>query len=287
MFELRKIGIVRRASAWLLDAILLSVLAVGFMFLISLMCNFDGEEKTAREYYDAWEGYRKEWVQEISEHYGFTYTAQDEENTEYTIQLNGQSATLNDVLTKLTEDEARDERMAAAYEAYGKLPPISKVNGQYQYVHNLLFMMISVGLALGYLILEFVIPLFLKNGQTVGKKVFSICLVRPNCVKVSAIAVFARTVIGKYAVEAMFPILLAFMFFFGGLGLLAIILFAAIILLNIILFFATKNRTPIHDILAYTVVVDMKLQMIFASDDELNEKKALAKKQFIEQEKNI
>ena len=68
---------------------------------------------------------------------------------------------------------------------------------------------------------------------------------------------------------------------------LALILFAAIILLNIILFFATKNRTPIHDILAYTVTVDMKLQMIFASEDELNEKKALVKKEFIQQEKNI
>ena len=273
MFELRKIGIVRRASAWLLDAILLSVLAVGFMFLISLMCHYNAEEARAREYYGAWEDYRKEWAQEISEHYGFTYTAQDEENTRYTITIDGQSATLNDVLNKLENDEARDGRMTAAYEAYLALPAIAKVNRQYQYVHNLLFMMISVGLALGYLILEFVVPLFLKNGQTIGKKVFSICLVRPNCVKVSALAVFARTVIGKYAVEAMFPILLAFMFFFGGLGLLALILFVAILLLNAIL--------------AYTVVVDMKLQMIFASDDELNEKKALAKKQFIEQEKNI
>ena len=37
MFELRKIGIVRRASAWLLDAILLSVLAVGFMWIIPII----------------------------------------------------------------------------------------------------------------------------------------------------------------------------------------------------------------------------------------------------------
>lgn len=287
MFELRKIGIVRRASAWLLDAILLSVLAVGFMWIISLMCGFSHAQARAREYDEAWDGYRKEWVQEIAENYGFTYTAQDEENTRYTITKDEKPATLNDVLKALTDDEAREGRMAEAYEAYGKLPSPPTVDKQHQYVNSLLFMMISVGLALGYLILEFVVPLFLKNGQTVGKKVFSICLVRPNCVKVSAVAVFARTVIGKYAVETMFPILLAFMFFFGGLGMLALILFGALILLNIILFFATKNRTPIHDILAYTVTVDMKLQMIFASEDELNEKKALARKEFIQQERNI
>ena len=46
-------------------------------------------------------------------------------------------------------------------------------------------------------------------------------------------------------------------------------------LFNIILFFATKNRTPIHDIFAYTVATDMKLQMIFQSEEELIEKKTL------------
>ena len=44
MFELRKIGIVKRLSAWFLDAILLAVLTTGFMFLISLICNFNYEQ---------------------------------------------------------------------------------------------------------------------------------------------------------------------------------------------------------------------------------------------------
>ena len=37
MFELRKIGIVKRLSAWFLDAILLAVLTTGFMFLIVIL----------------------------------------------------------------------------------------------------------------------------------------------------------------------------------------------------------------------------------------------------------
>ena len=60
MFELKKIGIVKRASAWLLDAILLTVLTTGFMYVISLICNYSGAEALARQYYDEWDCFRKE-----------------------------------------------------------------------------------------------------------------------------------------------------------------------------------------------------------------------------------
>ena len=61
MFELRKIGIVKRLSAWFLDAILLAVLTTGFMFLISLICNFNYEQDLATQYFNEWEDYRKEY----------------------------------------------------------------------------------------------------------------------------------------------------------------------------------------------------------------------------------
>ena len=85
----------------------------------------------------------------------------------------------------------------------------------------------------------------------------------------------------------MFPILLVFLFFFGGLGLTALILLAALFLLNVVLFFATKNHTPIHDIIAYTVAVDIKLQIVFETEEALNEKKAQLQRETIEREKNV
>lgn len=72
----------------------------------------------------------------------------------------------------------------------------------------------------------------------------------------------------------MFPIALVYMILNGG-GILMLILIAALALLDIIIFFATKNKTPIHDILAATVAIDMKTQMIYASEDELIAKKTL------------
>lgn len=321
MFELKKIGIVKRASALLLDAILLAVLATGFMFVISLICKYNEQEEKARDYYNQWEEFRHEYIPDIAERYGFTYE-ESEDGEDYTITNNedgkkssidkvinalikdvsehygfkfevkdngrryaitkdGKASSLDEVLDALIADEARDSLIEEALTVYITLPPSEKVNAQYEYVYSLLFMMVSIGVLLSYLILEFIIPLILKNGQTVGKKVFSICLTRPNGVKISNLSLFARTLLGKYAIETMFPILLIFLFLFGGLGILAIILFALITLLNVIMFIVSKNKTPIHDVIAGTVAVDKSTQIIFESEEELAANKAKQRKGFI------
>lgn len=276
MFELRKIGIVRRASAQLLDLILIAVLSTGFIFLISLICNYSAEEQLSMQYYTEWEEFRKTYVGDVATHYGFTY--EDDGNV---IKKDGENSSLDELMQQLKNSNGADGEVKEAYDAFLALPPAEKVNWQYNYVFNLLFMMTSIGILLAYLVLEFIIPIILKNGQTVGKKVFGICLVRPDCVKIKTLSLFARTVLGKYAIETMFPILLVLLFVFGGLGILAIILFAALELFNIILFFSLKNRTPIHDLIADTVVVDMRLQMIFQSSEELAEKKASQQKETV------
>ena len=289
MFELKKIGIVKRASAGLLDLILLAVLATGFMWIISLISGFDHKQDLAAQYYNdyyvQWENFRKENLEDIATNYGFTYEVNEEDDT-YTLTKDNKTYSLDEVMDIFVHDVAKSEEMLAIYKKYEELTPyVIKMENQAQLVYNLTFMMISLGILLAYLVLEFILPIILKNGQTVGKKVFSICLVRPNCVKIAPIALFARTFLGKFAVETMFPVLLVFLFLFGGLGWISIILLAALVILNAVLFFVTKNRTPIHDIFASTVAVDMKLQMIYASEEELNEKKSVQHKEYVENSK--
>ena len=305
MFELRKIGIVKRASAWLLDAILLAVLATGFMYIISLIAGFDHQQDLLSSYYNAWDGYREQYLGEIAGRYGFTYEV-SEDGKQFTVRLqSGENADYFDVLRAMEEDppkEDEDPALIKAYNAYLDLKlrgidcegnlidekgvPMGKLAAQNSLVTSLFFVFLSVGVLLSYLVLEFILPIILKNGQTVGKKVFAICLVRPTCVRITHLALFARTMIGKFAFETMFPILLVYMFLYGGLGILAVILLAALLLLNLILFFATKNRTPIHDLLAGTVAVDAKLQMIYYSEDELNEAIALLHREEAESRKS-
>ena len=274
MFELRKIGILKRASALLLDAILLVVLATGFMFIISLISRYEHHKDVANSYYDEWEDFRKDYIKDVADYYGFVY---EEKGNNYTVETaEGEKASLDDILDKLQKSEGQDLATAEAYGVYLTLTPNEKVEAQFSLVYSLLFMMISIGTLLSYIVLEFVLPIIFKNGQTVGKKVFGIALVRQDCVKITTLALFARTLLGKFAIETMFPVFLIYMLLFGGMGMLSLILLGALAILNIVLFCATKNKTPIHDLLAGTVAVDIKLQMIFASEEELIEKKTLA-----------
>ena len=324
MFELVKIGFVKRASALLLDAILLAVLSTGFIFVISLIFNYNGEEAKANDYYEQWDGFRKEYVSDISAHYKFTYIeAEDgvsftiskgdekssldevinafisdiandygfsykvsEKGSGYIILKDGVPATLSDLAEAVKADTDRNDTLKTAFIAYEQLPATSVVNKQYQYVYTLLFTMISIGVLLAYLILEFILPIILKNGQTVGKKVFGIGLVRSNCVKITNLSLFARTIIGKFAIETMFPILLIFLFLFGGLGALAIVLFVAITLLNVIVFIVTSNKTPIHDMISGVVVVDIKTQMVYESEEELIAAKSQQHNDYIKNSKS-
>ncbi len=286
MFELRKVSIVKRASAWLLDVILLAVLATGSIFVISLICNFNHHREVYAQYNSEWTQFRREYVGDVAEFYGFIYEETDEEGNHYTITKDGKPASLGDVMKALDDSKGEDPETASAYATYQTLTPAAKVNAQFKFILSLLFMMISLGILFAYLILEFIVPMFLKNGKTVGKAVFGICIVRPDCVKITSMALFARTLLGKFAIETMFPVFLIYLFFFGGLGILAIILLAAFLLMNLILLLATKNRTPIHDLLAGTVAVDARLQVIYASEEELVAKKSEQHKQFIENSKS-
>ena len=276
MFELKKIGFIKRASALLLDAILLAVLATGFIWLISLMCNFDHHWKLADQYQQQYNDFDVTYIRQIAKYYDKDFIVEeDEEGNLISIKkMDGTAATNNEILTIFVGDESKPAVLQEAYAAYDALPTVATYNMQWRLATSLLFMMISLGILLSYLVLEFILPIILKNGQTVGKKVFGIALVRPDCVKIKNLALFARTFLGKFAIETMFPVLLAFLFFFGRLGWVALALLGALLVLNVVLFFVRKNRTPIHDILANTVAVDMKLQMIYASEEELAAQKA-------------
>ncbi len=121
--------------------------------------------------------------------------------------------------------------------------------------------------------LEFVVPLFLKNGQTLGKKIFGIAVMRTDGIRISPLILLIRTLLGKYTIETMTPILVVFLTVFAGLGYIGLVALAGLALLQILLMAFTKTNSAIHDVLARTVVVDLASQMIF--DDEQHKRQKL------------
>ena len=226
-------------SALLLDFIILLILTTGFAFVISLITNYSYYDE---EHHKCYEQYEEEYGCKI-----------DISSSEYEALSEEEQQKYQDMFAALNADE--------------------NVLYFYNTTINLTMVIVSIGVFLAVLIAEFVVPLFLKNGQTLGKKIFAIGVVKNNSVRITHLQLFIRSILGKYAIELMVPILLTILILVGHGNLIIILLLLGILIFQTMLCIFTKNRQPIHDILAYTVVVDMQTQMIFDSEEQLLEYK--------------
>ncbi len=238
IYDLQKANMWKRISAYLLDLILLCIIAVGFALLLSSVLGYNEHSEAMEGYYET---YEKEYDIDF-----------DISSADYEALSKEEKDTYDKALVALSADE--------------------EASRTYSLLINLSMIITTFGILLAYLIMELAVPLLLKNGQTLGKKVFGICLVRVDCVKVTPFMLFVRSVLGKFTVETMFPLALCFMFFLNG-GLVAPLVVVLLLILQIALLFATKNHMVIHDSFAQTVVVDMASQKIFGSAEELLEYK--------------
>lgn len=235
IYDLQKAGVLKRAAAWLLDIILLVVLACGIGMILSAALNYDQHSQALEACY---ERYEKE--------FGIDF----------------------DVYADLTEEE--QARFEAANAALQKDTQALKA---YNMVVNLSLTIVSLSVLLSYLALEFAVPLLFGNGQTMGKKVFGIGLIRVDGVKISTFALFVRTVLGKYTVETMIPVLMAMMIFIGTIGILGPAIVLGLLILQVALIITSPTNSALHDHMAATVAVDLASQMIFATAEDLVEYK--------------
>ena len=88
---------------------------------------------------------------------------------------------------------------------------------------------------------------------------------RIDGVRISPVILFVRSILGKYTVEIMIPVIIILMMFFGVGSIVTLGVVVLILLFEIILVIATKTNSFIHDVLSSTVVVDLPSQMIFDS----------------------
>lgn len=240
-FDLQTGSMMKRISAWLLDIILLAVFASGFAFLVSDATKYDAkyDQLLARYQY-------------FGEEYGIDVDISDEDYA----KLSAEELQKYTEVSKLMDEDA-------------------ELNRLYSLIMNLTFVIISLGILLAYLLLELVVPLFLKNGQTIGKKIFGLCLMQLEHTKVKPISLAVRAFLGKYAIETMVPVLICIMIYFGTIGIVGPIILGLLLLLQLVVLYVTKTNSAIHDLLAGTVVVDAKSQMIF---ENLEAKEAYKKK---------
>ena len=239
IFDLQKASMWKRISAFLFDVILLGIAAVGVAFILSTVLRFDSYNDALQAAYDGYEAA-----------YDVVFEITEEEYLRMT--------------------EADHERYNTAYAAL-----IADKEAMYNYnmVMNLTLVITTLSILAAYLILEFFIPIRLGNGQTLGKKIFGIGVMRVDGVKVVPPLLFIRTILGKFTIETMIPVLIIIMIFFNSIGIVGILILGLILLLQVILMIVTHTNSCIHDVLAKTVTVDIASQMIFESEEEMIEYK--------------
>lgn len=237
IYDLQKASMWKRISAWLFDTILLLVLITGFATVVSMVTGYDGQVKKM-------EGYEKKYAEEYNINRDITYEEYE----------------------KLSEE--KKQAYADAKEALRNDPECVKTS---TIVFNLILIMVGFGIFFAVLIWEFIIPLFLKNGQTFGKKIFGIAVMRTNGVKVSNVQLFIRAILGKYTFEIMLPVFSVILLLFSQAGIFSIGMIALILIVQIAFLIGTRKttRSAIHDLLSDTVTVDLASQLIFDTQEEL------------------
>lgn len=235
IFDLQKASMWKRISAFLFDAILLGIAVTGFAFLLSTILGFSKHNTALNAAYAKYEAA-----------YGVVFDITEEE---YLLKSESELQAYNDAYAALLADED------AMY--------------SYNMVVNLTLVISTLSILLAFVVLEFVVPVKLGNGQTLGKKIFGVGVMRTDGVKVTPPLLFIRTVLGKFTIETMIPVLICVMIFFNMIGIVGTIILGLILLLQIILMITTQTNSCIHDVLAKTVAVDIASQMIFETQEEM------------------
>lgn len=234
IYDLQKAGVLKRASAYIFDMILLLVLATGLAFVLSALLGYDRYSEQLDACYAKHE-----------EQYGITFEITQEE---YDALTPAQKQNYDDATAALNRDET-------AVRAFNMM-------------FSLMLVILTLSILVGYAILEILVPLLFGNGQTLGKKIFGIALMRTNGVKINTVCLFIRTILGKFTIETMIPVLLCVMIFFGVIGILGPTILFILLVAQAAVLIVTRTNSAIHDLLADTVVVDLSSQMMFNSELE-------------------
>lgn len=237
--DLQRASMWKRVSAFLFDGIMLSVAVALCAWLLSVALGFDTQVQRLEDAYAM---------------YGAEY------GVDFHMSL--------EAYESMTEEYAK-----ALVAAYAALAKDDAAVHAYNMSIQLTVLIVSLSFLLGYLIMEYTVPMVLGNGQTLGKKLFGICLMRTDGVRISAVTLFIRTFLGKYTIETMAPAFILMMIAYGTLGIVGTLVLIGLLILQIVVMCATHTHSLIHDLLAGTVCVDAQSQMIFDSREALLEYK--------------
>lgn len=235
--DLQKAGLWKRISAALFDGVMVFVLGLGLALLLGSVTGYDNYTNRIADIYSGYE-----------EAYGVDFGISSEQ---YNKMDDAAKANMDTAVEALEQDKD-------AIYAYNMLITLTVLIATFS-------LLISVAL------LEFIVPLLFGNGQTLGKKVFGIALMRIEGTKVTALPLFIRAILGKFTIELMVPIYVIILILMQRMGIIGIAILVVLLIAQIVCLAMTRVGAVLHDVFAGTVAVDMASQRIFENKEELLE----------------
>lgn len=235
--EIQRASMWKRISAWLFDGIILVSVIVLVAYALSGILGYDRYSKQLDDAYERYE-------------------------TQYNVDLRQKEA----------PEDATAEEKAAYKERYALADEAIKQDKDANYALGMIFsfylLIPTIGVLIAMLIMEFAIPMMFGNGQTLGKKIFSLGVVRVDAVKLTTLQLFVRTVLSKYTVGTMIPVALIAMALLGVTGSISMLLALGFFLVQLLCPLFNYYHRGIHDLLSGTVVVDLPSQRVFSDANE-------------------
>ncbi len=235
MISLQKASVGKRIIAAIFDGILISIIAVGIIALLSGWFKIDAHLDKVNAAYEKYE-------------------------SKYGIEFR---------ITASQYEELSQEQKNNWDTAYDELLKDQDAIYEYNMWINLTLSITTISILISVIAIEFVATLFFGNGQTLGKKIFGIALMHKDGIKVSNVQLFARAVLGKFAIELMIPIYILMMIYFNSIGVISMAILVVLLIAQIICLVATRTNSLLHDAIAGTVAVDMASQRIFDNREAL------------------
>ncbi len=230
-YDILKAGLLKRFSSFLLDFILLVLLSAFFIWVLGIITNYDWYNTRLIDAYETYE----------TKH-GVSFSITEGEYNSYT-----------------------EEEKLAYDTAYRDLYDDEDAVSGYRRVTVLTFFNTLMGVFLSFFILEFIIPLILKNGITIGKKIFGLEVMSRKGYGINRVTLFIRTFTGKYLIETAVPLFLFLLSLFSPSSIIPIII-SAIFISDILLVFCSPLHLAVHDLVADTVVVDSERKIYERSE---------------------
>ena len=235
MNDLQKASMWKRISAFMFDGIMLGIVAVLFAWCLSHALGYDRYSRVLDEAYERY----------------------------------GRQFGVNFQLSLAEYDALSPRELETLNTAYNAFCADEEAAAAYRMMIRLTLLIVLLGIQAAFVLIEFLIPLKLGNGQTLGKKIFGIALMRLDFVRINGRILIVRAMIGKCIIETVIPVMIVMMIWLGALGLAGTLVLLGLLLVQALMLLFTRNRLLIHDALAFTVAVDYASQMIFADREAM------------------